>query len=308
MCAVALIVYQTEMRAIIVSDKQQGSSFVDHNAVASSAAAWQGASKVSPVVGDTSLFGFYLQVYKQPKATLEVVKSLFQHMPASPLYLVGSSGYHYDPLVARFGGNRTIHYTYEDINIALPKGGNLTAWFDRIQAAALWCNCTYLVILEDDISIRKPLIQPPEHDVGGVQGHLWSSHWPTALKGNFSTVNWSYESYGTCGGSYVRVEAFLDAYQHINWTKIREMQRYHKIINKFNDATLAVVMMDRGYTLRPWKDLSERGNRWHDETTPLVHQVKQYYNQPLTEQDGPVISEVLNTSDYMIDRRRKIPT
>jgi hypothetical protein len=131
-------------------------------------------------------------------------------MPESPLYLIGSGGYHYDPLVARFGGKNTIHYSYEDSNIVLPKGGNLTAWFDRIQAAALlWCNCTYLVILEDDVAIRKPLIQPPEHDVGGVQRHLWSYHWPEALKGDFSAVNWSYESYGTCGGgSYVRVEAF----------------------------------------------------------------------------------------------------
>jgi hypothetical protein len=94
-----------------------------------------------------------------------------------------------------------------------------------------------------------------------------------------------------------------------NRTKMREMQRYLKIINKLKDATLAVMMMDRGYTLGPWKDISERGNLWHDETTPLVHQVKKYYNQRVTEQDGPVIVEILNASDYTIDRRiRKLPT
>jgi hypothetical protein len=242
---------------------------------------------------DTFLFGFFLQAHKQPKATLEVVRSVKAHMPEAPLYLVSSAGYHYGPLASRFPN---IHYTYDPRNVNLPQGNakELPAWFERIQAAAMWCNCTYLVLLEDDVLMRKALDAAPDHDLGGVTAHLWTRHWPGSLLEEFNGTNWSYESHGMCGGSYVRTSAFLDAYRNVDWERIGEMGKHWNAIGRFNDVTMAVVMMDRGYALRPWKDLTERGKPSYDENASLVHQMKQYYDIPLTEADGPVIDDDLN--------------
>jgi lipopolysaccharide biosynthesis glycosyltransferase len=242
----------------------------------------------------TFLFGFYLQAHKQAKATFEVVKSIKTHMPSAPLYLLSSAGLHFDPLQQRF---ENLRFVYDSENIDLPKGvGNLTRFFERIKKAALWCNCSYLVLMEDDTYLHKPLTQRPPHDAGGVTAHLWSWKWSDALKGNFSGVSeWSYESSGMCGGSYIRVEAFLDAYCRTNWTRIQEMNQVMTSIGRYNDVTLAVILMDQGYILRPWRDLTQISGRRRknpdDPNAPLVHRFKNYYNQPLSEQDGPVISD-----------------
>jgi hypothetical protein len=239
---------------------------------------------------DGSLFGFYVQAHKQPKATLEVVKSIKKHMPSAPVYLLSSAGYHFDPLEQRFFNLR---FVYDPENVNLPKGtGNLTHWFDRVKAAALWCNCSYLVIMEEDTILRSPLVNQPPYDAGGVQTLGWP--WSDELKRKYPAVgNWSHIAYGMCGGSYVRVEAYLDAYAKTNWTRIQAMGEVMKVIGRYNDATLAVVMMDQGYILKPWKDLTEvqSNGQIPDPEAPLLHQFKHFYKQPLTEEDGVVVSD-----------------
>ena len=255
------------------------------------------------------LFGFYYQVYKKPKATLEVVKSIRTFMPNAPLYLLSSAGYHYDPLVTRFA-NFT-KYEYDEHN-AGHEGEGLALWLERLKRAALWCDCEYLVTMEDDTYLHKPLIEAPPDDAGGVMSHLWNPHWTDELRDRFDpNRTWSYESHGLCGGSYFRVSAFLDAYGKTNWSRIEEMGTVWWPIGRYNDVTLAIIMMDAGYRLQPWNNvkqpvtIGQKARRrqvnmtaiqlQRTRDTALTHGLKHFYRKPLTEDDGPVVLENLTT-------------
>lgn len=237
------------------------------------------------------MFGFYMQAHKQPKATLEVLTSIRSHMPDAPIYLLSSAGYHYDPLVERFS---ILKYVYDKENVEIPKGqGNLTRWFSRLEAAAQWCPCEYLVIMEDDVLLRFPLNRRPKHDAGGSSG---GTPWSVELVEKFPIVaNWSHTRYGLCGGSYIRVEAYLDAWKRTNWSRLVEMGEFMPGISTFNDMTLGAIMMDAGYSLRPWDQFTE-GNRKRQQLAPLKHREKQYYNVLLTKEDGLVVLEDLNVT------------
>jgi hypothetical protein len=246
------------------------------------------------------LFGFYYQVYKKPKATLEVVKSIRTFMPYAPLYLLSSAGYHYDPLVTRFA--KFTKYEYSQQNANINQGEGLSIWLERLKRAAVWCDCDYLVTMEDDTYLHKPLIEAPPDDAGGVTAHLWTHRWTDELRDRFDpNRTWSYESHGLCGGSYVRVSAFLDAYGKTNWSRIEEMGTVWSPIGRYNDVTLAIIMMDAGYRLQPWDNLKQpKGGkrarqRQENHDTALTHGLKHFYRVPLTEEDGPVVLENLTT-------------
>jgi hypothetical protein len=247
------------------------------------------ANALEKVKQDLHLFGFFYQVYKQPKATYEVLKSVNRYMPGSPIYMVSSNGYHYDPLARRYSN---IYYVYEEQNFDPPQAiGNLTIWFDRVKKAALWCNCSYLIFLEDDVVFRKPLEnKPPMHDAGGVPGHLWCYHWADKLPIE-EVSNWSYSSYGMCGGSYVKVESFLQAYTNISWKRIEKLSSYWDAIGKFNDVTIAALLMDQGFILHPWDQLTELNTRSYNETAAIAHKNKQFYDKNLTSEDGFICLE-----------------
>lgn len=235
--------------------------------------------------GNHSLFGWYLDVYKQPKATLEVVKSIAHHMPDTPIYMLSSGGYHFDPLAARYSETLTYEYSSEEQDVRLGfKKRNVKHWFQRIATAAAWCNCDYLVLMQEDTLVRKALKKAPPHDAGGTTAHQRP---PGVYKKS------SHEPYGMGGGSYVRVEAFLDAYSKTNWARMEAMSSTVKQSKRFNDGALAMIMMEAGYTLLPWGDLTQQSGqrKRSNPNAAIVHNFKDFYGQPLSEEDGLVVTE-----------------
>lgn len=256
-----------------------------------------------------SLFGFYQSVYKQPKASLEVYKGIRLYMPESPIYMVSSAGYHYDPLAERHPSH--VRYTYDHVNAATwvpqnrPDGidrvNNLQRWLDHFFVAAVWCNCDYLVFMEDDTLLRKPLTEKPPHDAGGM--HQGGFRWSQELQDRFGAANWSYRSHGMCGGSYLRVEAFLHVYNNINWTRIGEMKEIDVRIGRHSDVTLALLMMDAGYILKPFQNVTSQKYSRDVATATLLHAEKKYYDKPLQpHRDGAVISDVLKNESKSTER------
>jgi len=232
------------------------------------------------------LFGFFLNEYKQPKASYEAIKSIAAFMPGSPIYLLASGGYHYDPLAKRFA-HQPLIYVYEEENVDLKTGNNALAglqlYLRRVRDAAIKCNCSYLVLMEPDVILRAPIRDAPEHDAGGLNDK-WNQ-WDPKFKEEFHVSKWSHEQWGMAGGSYVKVSSYLDAYATLDYDRIQRMQIGH------NDVLLAVMFMDQGYMLRPWKDVSELDMDDINVAgpTPVLHKVKRFYNEPLTREDGPVI-------------------
>lgn len=245
----------------------------------------------SPLENDTHLFGFFYQVYKFPKATLETLKSLYQHMPDAPVYLVSSAGYHYDPLAERFPN---VHYVHGETFLDIRKGrSNLSTWFDRVRDAALWCNCSYLIFIEDDLHVQGPVTRRPPYDAGGqaVHQHTKQSFAVASYQVFESRSHWSYNFSGMAAGSYVRTKAYLDAYAHIPWTKIQEMLNYKpRTIGAYSDITLGVILMDRGYKLLPW-DQVQTFSIDNNSEAAFVHGDKHHYDFLLSPEDGNVIIE-----------------
>ena len=118
-------------------------------------------------------------------------------------------------------------YKYGDINVD-PALEHLEPWLDSVYEAAIWCNCTFLILMEDDSIMKKPLIRKPPHDAGGVAAGMWTRHWSQPLKDQFGADRWSYDSHGMCGGSYLRVAAFIDAYKRMDWNRMYEMGKAFK--------------------------------------------------------------------------------
>ena len=122
------------------------------------------------------LFGFFLNEYKEPKATLEVVKSVAAFTPGSPMYVVGTGGFHYEPLAERFDA---MHFVYDETNVDLTSGtvamDAIDLYLRRVKEAALYCNCSYLVLMEPDVLLRGPIREAPAHDAGGVADHGFQS-------------------------------------------------------------------------------------------------------------------------------------
>jgi hypothetical protein len=146
-----------------------------------------------------TMYRFFYQCYKRPRATLEVIKSTSMHMRGSPIYLISSGGYHYDPLPEGF---EDVHFVYDDVNVDLhEEGGKLDRWFSWIKAAALWCNYESLVLLEDDVYIKRPLTERPPYDAGGINALKRDFQWPKALTEQFGT-NFSHMA-TECAGVHI---------------------------------------------------------------------------------------------------------
>jgi hypothetical protein len=246
-----------------------------------------------------TMYGFFYQCYKRPRATLEVISRASTYMHGSPIYLVSSGGYHYEPLAERF---KDVHFVYDDENVNLHgEGGKLDRWFSWIKAAALWCNCEYLVILEDDVHLKKPITERPPYDAGGITSPKSGFQWPASLTKQFGT-NFSHHGYGMCGGSYLRVDAFLEAHARLNWTRVFEMRSASdERFGMISDMTLALVMMDSGYYLKPWDQLSQKYWKGSAEAA-LMHNEKGYYKAKLDRFSGKVISDQLDRNESALIR------
>jgi len=243
---------------------------------------------------DPFLWGFFYQSYRQPKATLEVIKSVRRHMPTAPIYMVSSDGYQYQPLADRFPPNFAFSYSPTNSN---PKGGSVGGvrlYTERLAAAAEWCNCSYLVVLEDDVVLQKPLLVAPPHDAGGAPAHKWTRNWTKPFRARYAQ-NWSYHSHGLCGGSYVKARSYLDAYRRTSWDRLQEMGRVFRGVGTGSDITLAVILMDAGYTVRPWDGVYAEIRVFKyrypaDELAhaTILHQNKSWYNRAPTPEDGEI--------------------
>jgi hypothetical protein len=322
---VPLLVRQN--RRAVLADQQAGSSqpLNDVGAQASPHSALQAtpspqsALHATPSSGHHD-YGFYFQVFRSPKATLEVLRGVRAHFPTSPIYMVADKGgLDFTAMAQRFNcrfsmatrrfskhnGPESGEHQSEDVRI----------WFDRLTRAAEYCNSTYLINLEDDIEVgRRPKELPP-NDAGGVDlprviqmiegsdteaeiappGFFANLQFNEQIMGSIGQ-QWSYRSWGMCGGSYVRTAAFLQIMRDPGWwERVVAMKLLDIRVGVFDDVTLGAVMMNYSYTLLPWDESHNQiGSREEDayyaqvglKTPAFTHGDKQFFKMDLASSDG----------------------
>mmetsp|Transcript_17855 Transcript_17855/g.23368 ORF Transcript_17855/g.23368 Transcript_17855/m.23368 type:complete len:305 (+) Transcript_17855:280-1194(+) len=238
-------------------------------------------------------WGFFLQAFKHPKATLEVVKSVRKFYPDEYFFLVSDHGYDFKPLSERF----SLNYEAGKQKVSSQgahSGREFTArYMRRILHAALHCDCDYMVILEDDNQMLRKIRTIPKYDAGGVTAHLWTRVWSSELKKSYGAGDWSYESHGMCGGSYVKTSSYIEALSNHEWEKrLVDMGKYMPRLDIKTDLAIASIMMSYGYELHPWvEELSQPGKPNQNPDPAIIHNTKKWYNVLLTPEDGKVVSD-----------------
>ena len=228
--------------------------------------------------------GFYYQVYKQPKATLEALKDIRKFFPQAPVYLVSDYGYDYSVMAKRYN----CAYEHSDLSVGRCEGckdiHNVYPWLERIDRAIEYCQTPWMIKMEDDVSIRNKITRIPTCAAAGTSGR-----WNPQLSKQFiaacekkSGVKVKYNYYGMCGGSIFKSKKFKEGRQRDGYD-VEECHRLDKRTATYGDAILTAFFYMNGMRFFPWRDLSEPWDKCKD--AAFHHPCKKYYNKKLTAEE-----------------------
>ena len=272
----------------------------DENAAAGAASSPEKTPTTSPrVVSDAdataspketppSRVAFYLQMSNEPKASLEVVKAVREHFPDAPLFVSsdGDSGWDCSSMCAQY----LCDFTREPSAAGMHGAGGVAEWLARLQRAASNApGAEFLVLLEDDVRVDGAITRWPTSDAGGVEDFRWTAPMSDELLAELerrSGAKPSYEHYGLCGGAIVAVAALAeirleDAEAFAE--EVAALGRLDDRVGRWNDVTLAALLMARGRTVAPWADLKQGAHPLGK--TAMTHNDKRWYGKPLAEDE-----------------------
>jgi hypothetical protein len=146
----------------------------------------EGADPVSGIDGTTgdetgssrNLYGFFLQSYRNPKATLEVVKGVRKHFKDAPLFLISDlGGYDFQALCDKYPpchfelAKRKFGKVTGSFRKGMAEGRpreDVRIWFERLVRAEKYVDSKFMILLEDDTSVDNYPAKEPPFDAGGV--------------------------------------------------------------------------------------------------------------------------------------------
>ena len=173
-------------------------------------------SRHRPRDASSNSVGFLLQMAREPKASLEIVKATRERYPSAPIRVVSDAGYDCSRMCEIYACNFTLDPTASGYG----GKGDVMVWLQRLAVAAEAMNTTWMVYLEDDVSWNAPgpggIRRWPRDgvDAGGVDDRGWGTPMTPALSRELAKRAGGKrprEHYGLCGGSVLRVDALLRA-------------------------------------------------------------------------------------------------
>jgi len=103
------------------------------------------------------MLGAFFQCYKQPYATYKCLESFRKIYPTEPIVLLSSNGHDYTNMANHF---RCI-YLHEEENISFiqerTEQAKCARLIQRVVEAFSILSCDYVLWLEDDVHVHKPL-------------------------------------------------------------------------------------------------------------------------------------------------------
>lgn len=177
--------------------------------------------------------GFYINVFKNARATRECLKSVRKFYPTAPIYLNNDGGVDYSSIAKEFNAG----YYYNDTSLGYPvqpygfTKDKAIEWLNRFYRGMVYLNnqfCDYVLMLEDDVIVVKPITVNPEWKMAG-QPVLFEGQVPPIPKALIEIIeshsNNKLESniYNCGGGSIFKIETFLNNYEWFREFLIKEM-------------------------------------------------------------------------------------
>jgi hypothetical protein len=120
---------------------------------------------------ETPNFGVYLQCHKNSYATYKCLEALRNFYPTCTVVLLSDNGYDFSEMAKHFGciyihENENLWLTYNDLDSG-EHINNSMKLIRRIHNAFSLCKEDYVMWLEDDVIINKPIESPFNYDING---------------------------------------------------------------------------------------------------------------------------------------------
>jgi len=240
--------------------------------------------------------GAYYPCYKQPKAFLAAVEAYRRWYPTGTLVVVSDNGHDYRRYVEEQGGM----YRHCDEQL----GSSVTTTFAGVAKAvefmrrflegATLIRESHYLLLEDDVAVLGSIpVEALQWDVTGCNRAY--AHMPEAMR-DYLKSQYGYLQeglyYGGCGGSVFRTAFVQDLARRMLGRLQEEVEEYAALDpHLYSDMMLSFFAFKYGGTVGgPPDSLCERGDAMCAErvrrgVAKVVHQWKQWYNVPLTEEE-----------------------
>jgi hypothetical protein len=261
--------------------------------------------------------GAFLQCFKQPKSTIKTIQSFQQTYPGNTMVIISDGGYDYSDLCKKLN----CIYIHEarmgtDIGVVTNKRENLIVWLDRLRTAAEIIQEDYIMILEDDVRVLKP-VKNIRYTLNGINREVWIGKKMTSfLKSKGAAIPARYTNYyfGGCGGSIIRRQFILDNFHDLE-PVIQELEQY--LDDAFrgqyvSDYWLSLLTLYFGGTLGQYKGFCETWylsfpiRQYVLQNITTLHFDKTLHNLPLTSEEqsllGQSFSESLSEYDAQITK------
>ena len=151
---------------------------------------------------------------------------------------------------------RNIRCTYidksHDLELNISK---MYEWFDRMYYMCEILSTKWVVRMEDDVYLRRPITKFPGTEAGG-----------------------NYIAHGMGGGSIFNRLAFMEMYKKLDYDYIDKKCRENETNNFAADGILRYMFTENGYGYSKWEDITED---WQGEDTDaaLHHGDKALYDR-----------------------------
>lgn len=253
-----------------------------------------------------TISAFY-QCYKQPKAFLYALKNFRQYYPDSMIVLISDGGgYDYTQAAQYFhcDYSRLPERTGELANSTIfSKRQDFLDWLDRFVAAANKMSEDYIMLLEDDVVVRRPITSALPFDINGANTKEFLGRKMEAYlqsQGVVGTGKGGRIFYGGCGGALFKksfiLEHFSDRAAVEKILTACEPYREGRHLTFYStDYWISVLTYYVGGTIGNYDGFAEqwqwdvwlRKNIFN--SIEVLHQDKSRYNQPPNEGECAIL-------------------
>jgi len=231
----------------------------------------------------------FFQAYKNPKATLAVVEGFSKAFLDGLIVMFSDNGVDFSNLENHF--NLKYIHCEENIGVWWSNTTNAFKWLERLMLAINTSKNPYMMILEEDVMIRKRPTDYSENDMIGPYGNAWLSKKATEylVSKNKKLAGKESLNFGGCGGSIFKKSILQEM-------GIDNLKRETELAPELNvhlvtDCYLSFLIYSSGGTLGKFPSFVETWQEdiWKNAEYSIVHKYKELYGLELTEEEKRLI-------------------
>lgn len=251
---------------------------------------------------ETPKFGVYLQCHKNSYATYKCLENLRTFYPTCTVVLLSDNGYDFSEMAKHFGciyihENENLWLTYKDLDSG-EHINNSMKLIRRIHNAFSLCSEDYVMWLEDDVIINKPIESQFNYDINGFCPNRIQdfSNVELAKTYPFIEINKEYKITGH-GGSIFNKNNILQYFKNetVIMDTLNHWREYRFPADIGQDFLFSVIVTLNQGTIGPYEghyDGFDRKTIFPNMT--VQHQYKRWYGVQLPDELKHLVKHLVN--------------